>query len=126
MKTHLYMLIKQHQTIVTLLREMADGQQCKDLKDFTDFTRQKQQAKDTLSKQPVEKSESQTFKKVGKKTKLLSIDYACRYLGVARSTLAGLRKDGHLTDIVKGRSVRFRFDELKKIRKWYSIPKGKV
>ncbi|WP_437917998.1 helix-turn-helix domain-containing protein [Sphingobacterium sp. LRF_L2] len=72
------------------------------------------------------KSSGLSLGDVAEDEELLNIDDACGFLGIARSTLSELRKTGHITDIKKGRSVRFRLSELKLVRKWYSVPKGKV
>lgn len=58
---------------------------------------------------------------------LLTIDDACARLGITRGTLRALRQQELLPEVKKGeKGVRFREADVEKLRKWYSIPKGKV
>lgn len=58
---------------------------------------------------------------------LLTITEACEQLGVVRATLYKLRMEGFLPKVQKGvKGVRFRQSDIEKLRKWYSVPKGKV
>lgn len=58
---------------------------------------------------------------------LLTIDDACSIMGVSRGTLWTLRQQELLPEVKKGKKgVRFRQADVEKLRKWYSVPKGKV
>lgn len=58
---------------------------------------------------------------------LFTIDDACDKLGVTRGTLRTLRLQGLLPEVTMGKKgVRFRHVDVERLRKWYSVPKGKV
>ncbi|MBL1410371.1 MerR family transcriptional regulator [Sphingobacterium faecale] len=54
---------------------------------------------------------------------------ACDMLGISRVTLGVRRREGLLTKVEigkKGGGVRYIASEIREMRQWYSVPKGKV
>ena len=61
-----------------------------------------------------------------KEENLWTIQATCYELRIVRSTLFKLRKEGLIEEVRMGRHVRFRESDVRRLREWYSIPKGKL
>ncbi len=80
----------------------------------------------THGEEPTAVSLSISLFDVGGDEELMTIDDACAMLHISRATLRKLRLRGLLSDVKLGsKNVRFRTLDVKKLYRWYSIPKGK-